>query len=129
MIPPYRFPTRVATKADAQALLDDLFPPMLNALARVRETHPTVKLDYPFYWVEGLFSQRLREMFDWLMDRNTRVYKGAARWNLFYGCAERLAERLRENRDACNLYWDNQWRDQNHARHQAAQIMDGGLGI
>ena len=121
------FPTYIRTKAEANALAEDLFPDHTTALARIRRSRPDA--DYPFFWVEQQILDDLRALFDWLFNEKTRIYQ-RPRWHLFYDLATRLVRLVNDNRDAIDRHWRMEFAARDYNRRQRAAIMAGdGDGI
>jgi hypothetical protein len=119
-----QLPKYIRTKAEALALVNDLFPPHRQALATVPE-----EAQYQFYYVERQARDNLRAVLEWLFDKDTRVYK-RPRWHLFYNLVDRLFRLMDDNNSAQRRYWSLELGRKEYERRQAAITMTGhGEGI
>jgi hypothetical protein len=116
-------PQRIRTKREALELLDQLFPEHGKAMLRCNGD------SYPYYTIDQATRDNLRDVFNWLMEKNTRIYK-RPRWHLFYLMSQRVVELTKENHGATWRYHDRQHWDKEWKKKQAAWIMEGdGQGI
>ena len=91
---PVTFPAITRTKAEALALADEIMPTTQAALANLKRSRPDI--EHPRYYLDFANADRLREVFEWLASKQTRVYK-RAQWPLFYTLAQRIIREADEN--------------------------------
>lgn len=120
-------PTYTRTKREALALAADIFPDHAAAMARL-DAEDRAR-PYPHFWLEGQIRDDLRQLFDWLFDDRTRIYK-RARWHLFYDLAKRLVDLIAANRADFDRRWRLEQAGQEWHRRLASWTMTGdGEGI
>lgn len=118
-------PRYIRTKAEALALVAEIIPDH-NAEA-LRLQRAAVPL--PRYHIRFTMTDRLRDVFVWLFDDKTRIYK-RARWWLFYELAMRVYDQIDENGAAKQLDLSQEGWTRDRERRAAGIIMAGdGQGI
>ena len=120
--PPPILPTYVRTKAEALELVERLAPPLRAAITEMVTRTPPVT--FPRYSLNYEMQERLRAVFEWLLDDRTRVYK-RARFHLFYNLAERTLAMVDENGFQKALDHDRERFDREFAQRRAAYTVAG----